>query len=107
MKVYKVLVGFDDSGGIFTCDAVEHEGGMWLVPMWLEEPATRSRRPLRIVRMDTLPHQKMPANWQQDFVLNEPMPRAVFEGRVPQGQEAKYVVIEAPEISLPIDRRLN
>jgi hypothetical protein len=42
-----------------------------------------------------------------DFLLNDPLPKGVFEGHIPKGSEARYVVIEKPEIFLEIPKGLH
>jgi len=105
MKIVKTLVGTDD-GKIDSCDTIEHEGGLWLVPVWLEAPTQGWRKPGRIIRMDNLPHQNAPAGFQQQYVLNVPIPRAVLDGRTPPEQAHGFVVIDAPpNIEVPLGTR--
>ena len=46
----------------------------------------------------------MPYGWTAKFVVNEPVPTDVFEGR---SQTSKYCVIERPEIQMPIPKGLS
>jgi hypothetical protein len=107
MKILKTLMGFSDGDGtMFLADTIEYEGKYWLVPQWLEAPAEGWKRPARIVSLAPLKHQKstMPGI---DFVLNVPIPKAVFDGEVPTGSGAQYVVIERPDISLPTPKGIH
>jgi nitrous oxidase accessory protein NosD len=44
------------------------------------------------------PHQKIFGNPQGDLVLNQPIPKAVLDGR----KEGEYVIVESPDIAVPI-----
>jgi hypothetical protein len=107
MKVLKVGIGSDD-GTIHKCDAIEHEGKLWLVPEWLDVPAQGVTKPRRIIRMDTLRHQRMknPA-YKLDYVLNDYMPKAVLDGKAPPEQACLYEIVELPEIEFPMRPRTN
>jgi hypothetical protein len=102
MKIMKVGVG-SDGGNIFKCDAIEHEGKLWLVPEWLDVPARGVTKPRRIVRMDSLPHQPMknPA-YGMDYILTWYMPKAVLDGTAPPEQASQYEIVELPEIEIPM-----
>ena len=104
MKIFTTTVFFSDDtqGNIYTCDTIEYEGRMWLVPHWLESPSERMRMPVRIVLLDVLPHQKTPGSPFGDFVLNQGISKAVFEGRVLPTPESGLVVVESPKIKIPI-----
>lgn len=107
MKILKTGVGSDD-GTIYTCDTIEHEGKLWLVPQWLDVPAKGVSKPRRIVRMDSLAHQPMtnPA-YGMDYILNDYMPKAVLDGTAPPEQASQYEIVELPEIEIPMRPRLN
>ena len=99
MKIMKTLVGIAEEPHIVTADTVEHEGKLWIIPLWFGSPEVRYRWPARIIRIDSLPHtrtqtspdgRRLPA----DFVLTYPVPRAVLEGRTSDG----YEVVEQPDI---------
>jgi hypothetical protein len=42
-----------------------------------------------------------------DYVLNDPVPKAVFDGPLPRELEGQYVVIERPAIFLPIPKGIH
>jgi hypothetical protein len=106
MKIYKatVIVAADVHR---TCrmDVIEHDGEFWLVPEWLDNQVRRLTKPLRIVSLRTLPHQR--GNARPEFVVNDPVPKYVFDGRIPPEEAGKYVVIEDPEIYIPLASRLH
>lgn len=90
----------DNSGSSFTCDTIEHEGQLWLVPEWLDTHDQEWLRPARLILLSALPHQAMtnPEIWRCDYLLNFPISRAVFHGRRPPQASDGLVVLEAPGI---------
>lgn len=104
-KILKVGIG-SETGAIYQCDAIEHEGKLWLVPEWLDVPAQGVTKPRRIIRMDTLRHQPMsnPA-YGMDYILNDCMPTAVLDGTAPPEQARQYEIVELPEIEIPKFRK--
>lgn len=99
MKIYKTLMFFSDSdpGHIFACDTIEENGKFWLVPDWLENIATKTRTPIRMICLDGIKHQKVESGKPSDFVLNDPIPKCVFDGQIPPG--TSYQIVENPLIT--------
>src|SRR5262245_31938639 len=92
VKVMKTLV--PGLGGIDRMDTIEHEGKLWLVPYWRDIPGGKWTMPGRLIRMDSLPHDK----FREDFVLTGPVPKELFD---PQNQEPEapgYEVVDRPQI---------
>ena len=106
MKIFNTLVGSED-GQMRTCDTIEHEGGLWLVPHWCVAPTEGWRKPTRIIRMDLLPHQKMSDDWPQDYMLSGPIPTSVLFGQTPPEEAHGFDVIDRPDIKLPGGDKLN
>lgn len=100
-KIYQIMVPSTDSGDVFMCDGIDYKGGIWIVPYWINNPATGLRTPTRIVRVDLLGLQ---TGWQQfgaDYAVpTMKLPTAVLEGRAQP--EAPIELIESPPISFPI-----
>jgi hypothetical protein len=95
MKLLKTLVPFDD--GIYLIDTVEYEGGLWLVPAWIDNmPSKGYSMPVRIIRVPAL--QPAGQSVSADYVLANPLPKGVYEGNVPTELENVYVVIDRPNI---------
>ena len=105
MKIYKTMLFFvgEPLGGIEQCDTIEYQGAFWLVPKWLDNPATGLRRPLRIIRLDSFSSQdnRTGGSGFGDFVLPQGMPKEIFDGRV-QSLAGKQVVFENPPIDFPM-----
>ncbi len=107
-KIYQTLIYYEGgTGEIFCIDTIEYDGKMWLVPRWLEAPSEGWKTPERIILLDSLDHQATPADFEADFVLNLPVPKDVFEGRIPKGSEGEFVVIERPDVKIPIPRGIH
>jgi hypothetical protein len=105
MRVRKATVILSaEVSEVHIVDVIEHEGQFWLVPEWLENPIQRLRRPMRIVSLSRLPHQRM-RNADPEFVVNDAIPKSVFDGQIPPGQAETYLVVELPDICIPIVRR--
>lgn len=88
-------------GKLYKVDTIEHQGKMWIVSEWLDNPLAGLRKPTRIILLDLLPHQKS-SGGPADFVLNDGMPKYIFDGQPPRTPEdARFVVIERPDILFP------
>lgn len=95
MKIFKTLVPFPD--GIYTVDTIEYKGSSWLVPEWfVDKPSIGYSKPVRIIRMPLL--QKAGPSVQADYVVSNPLPKGVFDGRIPTELANVYAVIENPDI---------
>jgi hypothetical protein len=102
MKILKTMMFFSDcdEGTIYKVDTIEYQGKRWLVPEWLDNAREGWRSPARIICIDLLKHQNSPGG-PADFVLNDGIPKAVFDGQIPPQSEGFYVVIERPDIKFP------
>lgn len=101
MQILKIMVPYSDVGDIGICDAIEYQGGIWLVPYWLDHPTLKVRKPIRIVRVDLLGLQQM--NGFKDCHYGVPpmsLSKAVLDGRAQS--EKPIEVVESPDISIPI-----
>lgn len=99
MKVFKTLVASE--GGIYKFDTIEYQGGLWLVPKWIDMPSEGYVSPMRLIRMDVLPHQRTPGG-PGDYMLNHPVPRAVLDGNVSPQSAKAFVVLEQPDLKIPV-----
>ncbi len=101
LKATVILSDDDGKGGeIQRVDVIKLEGQAWHVKEKLDYTDAKVAMPARIVLLDVIPHQRGTASPQ--FVVNGPVPKSVFEGRIPPGLESQYVVIERPNIRLPL-----
>ncbi len=106
-KIYQTLMYYEGENDILYIDTIEYDGKMWLVPRWLEAPSEGWKTPVRIILLDLLYHQVIPSGVPADFLLKLPMPKDVFEGRIPKGSEDEFVVIERPDVKIPIPRGIH
>jgi hypothetical protein len=109
MRQFKVLVIAPEDGALGKCDGVEYEGKLWFVPQWLDVPAQGVKKPARLLRFDTLPHQAKPNSpYQVDYVINYPIPHELFEIRTPTTPMRGFEWEEMPNLTFPLgDKMLN
>lgn len=96
------MCGVEGSGGVFHMDTIEYQGGFWLVPEWLKELGSNIGMPARLIRLDSLPHQKTPGSPLGDFVLNNPLPKDVVDRHSPVKTGSGYEVIQYPDLQVRI-----
>jgi hypothetical protein len=108
MKVFTTVGSVGDDGSLTHIDTIEHAGHFWLVTQWLEVPAAGYKTPARIVRLTDLAHQRFPeGSAYGDFVLSQPIAKALFDPESGTQPVAGYVVIERPDIRFPIPRGIH
>jgi hypothetical protein len=104
IKVLRTMVAISGDpatqGQVLKMDTIEHEGQFWLVPEWLDSQTEEWTMPARIILLDSLRHQKSDGE-QWDFVLNDPLPKAIAYGETQPEEGSEYVVVERPGIQLP------
>lgn len=108
MTIRKAMVMINDANSTSICemDVIEYDGKFWLVPEWLDNPIQKVTKPMRMVSLETIRHSRM-RGAKQEFVVEFPVPKYVFEGRIPSAEADKYVVIEGPELLFPRDQTKN
>lgn len=92
-----------DDGKVHATDTIVHEGGLWLVPYWLDTPYPNMQKPVRIIRLDTLPHQSLgdiSGTGVPAYILRDPMPRSVFDGIARSLSGQQYDVQEGPNLTV-------
>jgi hypothetical protein len=98
VAVFKAMYVSDD-GRISLADVIEHQGMPWLVPMWLDNLGSPTTRPARMILLANLPHQFLGAQMKvQQYVVNDPLPSALFDVETPWTQDSKYVVLDRPDL---------
>jgi hypothetical protein len=81
-------------------DVIEYKGQFWIVPEWLVNTSQGVQRPARIVSLATRRHSRSRGN--PEFVVDDPIPISVFEGRTESPEASGFVVQEMPDIEFPI-----
>lgn len=99
MNTLQALVILQSSGDIVQIDAIKHEGGIWLVPNWLDNIIEKTTSPQRIIRMDTLQHQAVEPGSEHQFVVNTPIPEYMFDDQLPDNIDPQFEVVENPPLS--------
>lgn len=102
MKFANVLT---DRSLISRLSVIEYEGALWIVTRWLEHKTEPLRRPARLIRMTGLQFQEIdPEQQGADYMVSQPIPRALFDDRAPRKVPAGFVVLELPPIAFPVSR---
>ena len=106
-RIFKVLFFTCDDpetqGTIQKGDAIEHEGQLWLVPLWLQSKDEAWSMPMRLVCLSAPP---MGTQLQEsdldaaDFLLNYPIPIADLQNESPPKTDHGFVVIEKPPLKI-------
>lgn len=99
MKILQIMIQIEDDGSIEICDAVEHEGHLWLVPEWRAYPAEGIQKPARMISLEGIEMSVPRADYPADFFLDKPMLRDVLED---PGKSQTLAVLEAPDLSMPL-----
>jgi hypothetical protein len=106
MSVFKATAVIDNDGvhEIHFIDVVEYAGQFWLVPAWVDDPALNTTRPVLIVSLATIPHERA-GKTDPQFVVKDPIPKCILNGQIPPALAHKYLVLEQPDISLPLESK--
>jgi hypothetical protein len=111
MRVMKTAIPRDD-GSQLVCDTIQHDGKLWLAPVWLDEVSKPYCRPARLIGMSGLRYRSMPMRSEVDFVMEHPVPEAVLQGRAQDAQATPFVILERPDVRImksvlnaPVDRK--
>lgn len=89
------------AGPLVKGDGLEHEGKLWLVPMWKDELAKGTATPERIIRFDLLVYSKTKIPGIE-YVLTTPIPKAVLDGHSRSVGGIEVEVVEHPQITVGI-----
>jgi hypothetical protein len=103
MKILKALV-FDQTGKTQPSirDAIDYQGKLWLVPGWYEISARAVSKPVRLIPLDLLRYQRIPAGKEAyDLLVNDGLPTQLFAQEVPTELRNKFRVVEAPDLEIP------
>ena len=101
-KIMKTTAAFGHE--IHKVDTIEHEGGLWLVPHWIDYLSEGVTMPNRIIRLDILPHDDFGPG---EFVLTSPLPIELLSRESPKQPIPGYEVHELPEIRYPLAKRAH
>ena len=101
MKILLVVAVMCESS-VLTVDGLSYDNKLWLVPNWLDYPQEGMSRPERMIRFDNLPLDQLEENSLYDFLLQEPVPRDVLDGKTTLGFE----VLLAENITFGIQTEL-
>lgn len=100
--IYSIIVKFSDDGSLAQCAAIRHEGRLWLVPEWIDDPDAPLMRPERIVCIDGLPLKPggTLGSRKFDWILRPEIPKALLTGPVAEAP-GPLVTIARPDLPFP------
>ena len=108
MNILKALIAIaGGDGSLFKADVIKYQKRLWLVPTWTENPTEGYKTPERIVCLDFLKHQKAQNFGDADFVVNDPIPKAVLYGPGLPAPKSGYRVVIGPNVRFPIPRGIH
>jgi hypothetical protein len=99
--VFVLKTALVTDGQILYVDTIEYEGELWLVPEWTESRDEGWSKPVRMVCLSRLRHHGESGKGHPDFVLDDPIPKAVLFGPTPPSLGGAYRVVEHPDITFP------
>lgn len=100
MKTVTVLT---EKSVISALSVIEHEGSLWIVTGWLEHKTKPLRRPIRLIQLTGLQYEELdPQKHGADYLVNQPIPKAVIDGRALPEEAVGFVVLDTPKIEFQV-----
>jgi hypothetical protein len=96
----------NDEASLHQMQVVRWRGRLWIVPEWIDEPERGLQKPARLICLDGLEHRDHPDRPFRYSVV-APIPRSVLDGRHPAPQFLGFEVIEAPDVTWPLQERTD
>jgi hypothetical protein len=87
-------------------DVIEFAGQFWLVPEWLDNAALGVTMPARMISLAPIGHNQLTAGIKY-FVIEDPIPRSIFDGSIPEAEARGFVLIDRPPVQFPIPPTLQ
>jgi hypothetical protein len=105
---FKVIVILED-GVSGPCSAVEYQDAIWLVPKWLPCSDAEYAKPERMIRLDQFRYQRIDPPVagegplaEADFVIDDPIPRALFEAPLTPQLASRFSVLDRPDATFRV-----
>jgi hypothetical protein len=97
METFKCWV---PSGGTLRLyEGINHEGALWIVPMWLEDPSDGWKRPAYMIRISGLEFEDRSIVPGVQFALKTSIPKEVLEGNEAADE---FEIRKDPDIRIPL-----
>jgi hypothetical protein len=99
--IMKVAVWSNSAEDTAWYDAIPFQGGIWFAPEWIDGPYPNTQKPVRLIRMDALPHKVLGDlldDGHRRYSLDGPIPKAVLAGATSLQSGQRYEVVENPEL---------
>jgi hypothetical protein len=112
--IEKTWIGFEgeDIRNATCCDTIRYQGKLWFVPQWIDHRDRGTSKPVRLICLDFLQYQAVSEGLKKHFapaqyMLTQPFPRDVYEGRAAMVIGGTSVVIEKPDVEFQNPALLN
>src|SRR3981189_2448616 len=91
-------------GPLELCDAIRHEGEIWLVPDWIRSPRGRSAKPLRMIPLSKFPHKvfRQTPEAFADYGIDGVVPKGLFDLHISDILVGGFGVRERPNLRVHI-----
>jgi hypothetical protein len=102
MRIFQTRLSIEGSPMTIDMDTIEYEDSPWLVPEWLEDESGEEMRPTRMIWLLPLAPQEFRNFGNVRWVVSGPVPKFLFEGRIPPEKAKLYRVLVEPDVWVPI-----
>jgi hypothetical protein len=101
-RLLRVALYKEGNAPMEICDAIRHEGEIWLVPDWIRSPRGRSAKPLRMIPLSKFPHKvfsQTPVAFA-DYGIDGVVPKALFDLHISDILVGGFGVRERPNLRI-------
>ncbi len=99
------MISIEGKPGVHSMDTIEYEDKLWLVTKWSPTSKSEWHSPAFLVCLSYLPHAKTRDSEKFDFVLNNKLPKSVYEGHISPELKNQFLVIENPDIKVRLPEK--
>lgn len=97
-QVRKALISIEGQNEIKSCDAIEHAGGVWIVPEWLVRSDGKQKKPVRMIRLLSVQPTSFAGH---SWIAPEPLPAHLFDLSSPLIQDPEFPAVHLPDLLIP------
>ena len=102
-KLEKLATVLTPDGYLIRLSVIEFAENLWLVTKWMTHKTEPLKRPERLVQLIGLQFEatENPDKAGADYLVSEPIPKPILEGKTPIGASGKFVVLDKPNVTFP------
>ena len=86
-------------GSLRLYEGIIHDGNLWIVPMWLEDPAKGWKKPAYMIRISGLEFEDRSIVPGVQYALKTQIPKDVLEGKQTSDE---FEIRKDPDIRIPL-----